>query len=266
MYQGNEGLPSLTCEQLVDLMWRNMKRNVCVIIGSGEGMGQALSARFARGGFDIALVSRSKDNSRKAIETAKAADDAAQIRFYPSDVTNPETLQSTISLIADEMGSIEVLIYNVRGSFTACDPLDMSVELLENNYRIEVVGAFAAAKAVLPKMIEQSHGTIFFSSATAAFRGSASYPLYSIGKFGLRALSQSLAKAYSKHRIHIVHMRLDCDLDVPIMRSLYGDSYNPDTLANPNDVAENYWLTFQQPSGAWSNEVEIRPNHETWTY
>ena len=27
-----------------------------------------------------------------------------------------------------------------------------------------------------------------------------------------------------------------------------------------------YWLTHQQPKGGWSNEVEIRPHTEDWTF
>jgi NADP-dependent 3-hydroxy acid dehydrogenase YdfG len=115
-------------------------------------------------------------------------------------------------------------------------------------------------------MIRRSRGSVFFSSATAAFRGSNTHPLYAIGKFGLRALSQSLSKAYAKNGVHIVHFRLDCDLDVPIMRDLYGEEYDPVKLANPDDVAETYWLTYLQPKSAWSNEVEIRPHTEAWTY
>ncbi|MEM7269858.1 MAG: short-chain dehydrogenase, partial [Pseudomonadota bacterium] len=94
----------------------------------------------------------------------------------------------------------------------------------------------------------------------------AGFPLYAIGKFGLRALSQSLAKAYAKDGVHIVHVRLDCDLDVPIMRNLYGDAYDPAKLADPADIAEGYWLTHLQPKGAWSNEIELRPHGERWTY
>jgi len=115
-------------------------------------------------------------------------------------------------------------------------------------------------------MIEQNAGSIFFSSATAAFRGSADFPLYAIGKFGLRALSQSLAKAYGHHGIHIAHFRLDCNLDVPVMEKLYGAQYDPEKLADPDGVAESYWLTFKQPKSAWSNEVELRPHTERWTY
>lgn len=107
---------------------------------------------------------------------------------------------------------------------------------------------------------------MFFSSATAAYRGSSTYPLYAIGKFGLRALSQSLAKAYARDGVHIVHVRLDCDLDVPYTRASYGVQYDCDNLASLGAVAECYWLTHRQPKAAWSNEIEVRPYRENWTY
>ncbi|MDH3695346.1 MAG: SDR family NAD(P)-dependent oxidoreductase [Gammaproteobacteria bacterium] len=243
-----------------------MSRQVCAIVGAGEGLGRAFAAKFASQDFDIALISRSEANSVAAIEAAKTASGTVKAQFFSADATRPETIESALATVARDVGEIDVLIYNVRGEFTACAPLDMSYAALEDNHRVEVVGAFAAAKSVLPSMIKRARGSVFFSSATAAFRGSSTHPLYAIGKFGLRALSQSLAKAYAKDGVHIVHFRLDCDLDVPIMRDLYGDRYDPEKLASPDDVAQAYWLTHLQPAGAWSNEVEIRPSKEAWTY
>ncbi len=241
-----------------------MPRPVCAIIGAGEGLGRALAAKFAGQDFDIALISRSESGSAHAIEAA--ADAAVNVRYFSADATLPETIEAALARVAVEMGDIDVLIYNARGEFTACEPLEMTYAALEDIYRVEVVGAFAAAKSVLPAMIERSRGSVFFSSATAAFRGSRTHPLYAIGKFGLRALSQSLTKAYAKDGVHIVHVRLDCDLDVPYMRESYGDRYDPENLASPDDVAESYWLTHLQPKSAWSNEIELRPYTETWTY
>ncbi len=239
---------------------------VCVIVGAGEGLGRALAVKFAAEGFNIALIARSEYRCAGTMEAVRCSSKKVDIQFFYADVLKPETVESSISAIVEAMGEIDVLIYNVRGAFKACAPLDMSYADLGDNYQLEVIGAFAAAKSVLPSMIKRSRGSVFFSSATAAFRGSAHYPLYAIGKFGLRGLSQSLAKAYGKDGVHIVHFRLDCDLDVPIMEKLYGDRYDPTKLADPEDVAKTYWLTYLQPRGAWSNEVEIRPSSETWTY
>ncbi len=241
-----------------------MSQSVCAIVGAGEGLGRALAARFASQGFDIALISRSEAGSAKARQAAAAV--TANVRHFSADASQPETIEAALAKAADEMGVIDILIYNARGEFTACEPLDMSYAALEDIYRVEVIGAFAAAKSVLPAMIKRSRGSVFFSSATAAYRGSRTHPLYAIGKFGLRALSQSLTKAYAKNGVHIVHVRLDCDLDVPYMRESYGDRYDPEILASPDAVAESYWLTHLQPKSAWSNEIELRPYTEVWTY
>ena len=242
-----------------------MPQPVCAIVGPGEGLGRSLAAKFAGEGFDIALISRSETGSAAAAEAAAGADPGAAVEFFAADATRPDTIEQALARAAGDMGEVEVLIYNARGNFTRCEPLEMSYADLDEIYRLEVVGAFAAAKSVLPAMRQRGRGSLLFSSATAALRGSANHPLYAIGKFGLRALSQSLAKAYSKDGVHIVHVRLDCDLDMPMMRALRGDSYDPENMANTDDVAETYWWAHQQPKSAWSNEIELRPYTETWT-
>ena len=243
-----------------------MSRPVCAIVGAGEGLGRALAARFADEGFDIGLISRSREGSRAAAEAAVSADSGAKVDFFAADARQPETVEQALNEVVSAIGEVEALIYNARGEFTRRDPLDMTYAELEEIYRVEVVGAFAAARAVLPAMRKRRAGSVIFSSATAAFRGSATHPLYAIGKFGLRALSQSLAKAYSKDGVHVVHMRLDCDLDVPLMRERYGDDYANAHLADPDAVAESYWWAHRQPKSAWSNEIEIRPHTERWTW
>ena len=242
-----------------------MSRSVCAIVGAGEGLGRSLAARFAGEGFDIALISRTETGSRAAAESAAGANRQARVRFLAADATQPATIEQALATVAREMGEVHVLIYNARGSFTRCEPLAMTYAQLDDIYHVEVVGAFAAAKSVIPAMRERGNGSVLFSSATAALRGSGVVPLYAIGKFGLRALSQSLAKAYAKDGVHVVHFRLDCDLDVPLMRELYGDDYNPEALADPDAVAEAYWWAHRQPRAAWSNEIELRPHTEAWT-
>ena len=242
-----------------------MSRPICAIFGAGEGLGKALAARFSGNGCDLALISRNEGSCRVAFEAAHAASADARAMFFRADAAQPETVESAFNEINVELGIVDILIYNARGAFTPCQPLEMTYRELEDVFRVEVMGAFAAAKSVMPAMRERGKGTLLFSSATAALRGSASYPLYAIGKFGLRGLTQSLAKAYAKDGIHVAHIRLDCDLDVPVMKELYGNRYDPATLATPEEVAQTYWWIHQQPKGAWSNEVELRPHTETWT-
>ena len=151
-----------------------MAQPVCAIVGAGEGLGRALAGKFASRGFDTALVSRSKDSSAAAFEAAAAG--GVNVRHFSADAARPDTITAALAEVAGAMGDIEILIYNVRGEFTACEPLDMTCGMLDEIHRIEVVGAFAAAKSVLPAMIGRMRGSVFFSSATAAFRGSQTIP------------------------------------------------------------------------------------------
>lgn len=242
-----------------------MTNPLCVIVGAGDGLGQSLARIFAKNGFAIALLSRTEQGSREALNAAGAAAPGGVARYYAADATRPESLELALAQATRDLGDVELLIYNVRGAPSWKPPLAMTYAELREIHELEVVGAFAAAKAVIPDMIARQRGTVIYSSATAAFRGSASNPLYAIGKFGLRALAQSLAKAYAKDGVHIAHIRLDCTLDVPLVRREYGAKFKPEEAANTDDVAQTYLWVHQQPKSAWSNEVELRPSTETWT-
>ena len=244
----------------------NNARPVCAIVGAGDGLGQSLAGKFAQEGFDIALLSRSKAGSQAAIDAASVAGPDGTVQYYSADAMSPETITAAFSRVSEEMDAPSVMIYNVRGEMQRKPPLEINFQDLRDVFELEVVGAHAAAKAVMPRMIEQGHGTVIFSSATAALRGSGTNPLFAIGKFGLRALAQNLAKAYSASGVHVAHVRLDCMLDVPVVRKHYGDAFNESNTSNTDDVAESYFWIHQQPKSAWSNEVELRPFTEDWTF
>ncbi len=243
-----------------------MSQPVCAIIGAGEGLGQSLARKFAAEGCAIALISRSAAGSAAALAAAQRVAATSHARFFKADATDPHSVEAACAAIESELGPIEILIYNARGGYDLRAPLAMTYAELDEIFRLEVLGAFAAAKAVMPGMIKRGHGTLLYSSATAAYRGSGTNPLFAIGKFGLRALTQSLAKAYAKDGLHIAHIRLDCTLDVPLVREMYGAAFKAEDTANTDDVAMSYWWVYQQPRSAWSNEVELRPYTENWTY
>jgi short-subunit dehydrogenase len=243
-----------------------MSQGVTAIVGAGEGLGQSLAAAFAAKGYDIALLSRSEKGSAAAAEAARRASPGGKVEFFPADAADPDAIEKELARARAELGDLEVLVYNVRGDLRPKAPLAVEYAELREIFEIEVVGALAAAKAVMPAMVERGHGTVIYSSATAAFRGSGTNPLYAIGKFGLRALAQSLARAYAKAGVHVAHVRLDCALDVPVVRRIMGTKFDPRFAASTDDVAKTYLWIVEQPKSAWSNEVELRPYTEEWTF
>ena len=92
--------------------------------------------------------------------------------------------------------------------------LDVTEEDVANALQINVSAAFAFSRRAILKFRENAidergkRGTLIFTGATAALRGNVLTSAFAVGKFGVRALSQSLAKEFGKENIHVAHVRI----------------------------------------------------------
>lgn len=239
-----------------------MKRPICAAVGMGEGLGVALAKTFAAAGFDIGVVSRTKEGVQPAVTAAITA--GARVEIFEADARRPALLTQALSDISERLGEIEILIYNPRGPLTFKAPLDLTSTEFRELLDLEVIGALAAAQAVLPAMLERGRGTILYSSAAAGLGPLGQNLMYATGKSGLRAMAQSLSRAYASRGIHVVHVLLDCVLDVPLLRYLSGREHGPLETATCEDIAQSYLWAHKQPQSAWSNEIELRPFTQAW--
>lgn len=115
-------------------------------------------------------------------------------------------------------------------------------------------------------MVKKGKGTILFTGATASTRALAGLSSFSVGKFGLRALAQSLASELGPKGIHVIHVIVDGAVDVPIVRNFVAKNH-PQNLPtfdwmDPTDIAEQYWLLHSQPKSTWTQEIDLRPFSE----
>ncbi len=101
-------------------------------------------------------------------------------------------------------------------------------------------------------MLKQGRGTILLTSATAALRGSARFACLSVGKFGLRALSQTLAREFGEQGIHVAHIIIDGQIDIPKLRAMTPER-DKKTLLAPEAIAQTYWQLHQQDETAWKS-------------
>ncbi|BDD66250.1 hypothetical protein Sj15T_12710 [Sphingobium sp. TA15] len=107
-------------------------------------------------------------------------------------------------------------------------------------------------------MAKRGHGTIIFSGATAALRGSAGFANLAVPKFGLRALAQSMARELGQQGIHVGFVIIDGQIESERYRHLI-DERGEDSLLAPDAIAETYLQLHRQPRSAWSHEIDVRP-------
>jgi NAD(P)-dependent dehydrogenase (short-subunit alcohol dehydrogenase family) len=228
---------------------------VAVVVGVGPGLGASVAHRFAREGFAVGLMARSADKLaqfQKDIETV-----GGKALAVDCNVSDPASVKAAFAQVQSQLGAPEVLVYNA-GAFTMAGILELTPDQFEANWKVNCFGAFLAAQQVLPKMVERGRGTILLTGATAGTRGSARFAALAVGKFGLRALAQSLAREFGSQGIHIAHIIIDGMINTPRVQAM-APSREAHTLLSPEAIAETYWQLYKQDATAWTLELDLRP-------
>lgn len=219
-----------------------------LIVGAGSGLSASLARLLAKAGLKLALAARSPDDL-----AALAAETGAKV--FKCDASNPEQVEKLFADIEAALGAPDVVIYNAsfrtRGPFVELVPADV-----EKTIAVSAFGAFLVAQAAAKRMLPSRHGAIFFTGASASVKGYAKSAPFAMGKFALRGLSQSLARELQPQGIHVSHFVIDGGIRSE-RRPVPDDK--PDSLLDPDAIAQAYLDVLRQPRSAWSTEVELRP-------
>jgi NAD(P)-dependent dehydrogenase (short-subunit alcohol dehydrogenase family) len=205
-----------------------------IVIGAGPGIGTAVALRLAREGLPVAVLAR----SRATVDGALAAlgDDTLGLT---ADVTDEAALRAALDEAVARFGVPEVLVYNAAliqsdsvGELTAAEHLEA--------WAVNVVGAITAVAQLGPAMARAGRGTILLT-------GGMPEPLpevtsLSLGKAGVRALTELLARAYEPAGVHVATVTV-------------GGAVAPGSAFDPDEIAEEYWRLHAQPAGSWEREV-----------
>jgi len=228
---------------------------VAVVLGVGPGLGAAVAHRFAREGFAVGLMAR---NLQQLTQIQSEIEESGGKALSVSvDATDPASVTAAFEQVSSQLGSPEVFVYNA-GAFRMAGILDLTPEQFESSWKVNCFGAFLAVQQVLPAMVEQGRGTILLTGATAAVRGSAKFAALAVGKFGLRALAQSLAREFGSQGIHVAHIIIDGMINTQRVRAMASER-EENTLLAPEAIAQTYWQLYQQDATAWTLELDLRP-------
>jgi NAD(P)-dependent dehydrogenase (short-subunit alcohol dehydrogenase family) len=142
--------------------------------------------------------------------------------------------------------------------------LDTTAEEFAQCWSNACLGGFLtgreAARAMLAaKGNERHRGTIIFTGATASLRGGANFVNLAVGKFGLRALAQSMARELQPQGIHVATVLIDGQIESNERPGRSVAERGLDAVLAPDAIAESYWQLHLQPPSAWTLELDLRP-------
>jgi NADP-dependent 3-hydroxy acid dehydrogenase YdfG len=140
-----------------------------VIVGAGPNLGAAVARRFGREGLSVGLVARDAEKLGALAEALRA--DGLTADVEPADIRDADALGAAIGALAERLGPVEVLSFSPLPARAFMKPiLETTVEDLRGPLEFSVLGAVAAARAVLPAMLERGSGTLLYTTGGAAIK------------------------------------------------------------------------------------------------
>ena len=181
---------------------------VAVIVGTGPGLGFSLARRFARAQMHVAMAAR--DAGRLETMATECSGVHHHARAYACDATHEADVADLFGRVTADLGAPDLVIYNA-GQFVRRSVLDTTADEFRRCWEVGCLGGFLVGRAAARLMLDRPSpsGTILFTGATASVRGGAAFQNLAVGKFGLRALAQSMARELQPRGIHVAHVVID---------------------------------------------------------
>ena len=178
-----------------------LEGKVALITGGGRGIGGAIARRFASEGAAVMLAATKREPlAATAAEIQKAGGRAATVI---ADVADEGAVKAMVAATIAGFGRLDVLVSNAGIGGPTLRVVDMERADWDRTLAVNVTGAFLCAKHAAPHMIAQHSGRIIHITSIAGLMG---YPLrspYAVSKWGMIALTRTLAGELGEHGITV---------------------------------------------------------------
>ncbi|MFF0542679.1 SDR family NAD(P)-dependent oxidoreductase [Nocardia thailandica] len=182
-----------------------------VITGASSGIGRAAAEAVAAKGAVVLLLARRPEELESAVAEIRAA--GGRAHAYPCDVTDGESVDTTIAAVLAEHGHVDMLVNNAGRSIRRA--IHRSTDRLHDYERTMAVNYFGALRmtlALLPQMRERGFGHIVNISSAGVQVATPRYSAYlaskaALDKFTEVAAVETLADGVGFTTIHMPLVR-----------------------------------------------------------
>ncbi len=176
-----------------------------LVTGGASGIGRGIVEALAAHGVDVVLTYLSSDaGARETVAVAQAH--GVKAYALQADLTDEAVVNHVVSETQRLLGGIDILVANAGGILGRKGTLELTREIWDNAFALNVTSTFLCCKAVIPGMIAQGNGNIVLMSSQAAFDGGGvGSAYYAATKGAILTYNRGLAKELAPH-----HIRVNC--------------------------------------------------------
>lgn len=158
-----------------------------LITGCSRGLGRYLSDELFEQGHSVIGLARYSGRPN--------------VPFYSCDLTKTFDTHMTLTKIFEHYKTIDVLINNA--SVINCKPLEQyTLEDIDETLDLNIKGTMIVTQRVLSLMSFNKKGYVINIGSTRSITSAPNKALYSMSKFAIRALTQSINIEYNRYGVY----------------------------------------------------------------
>ncbi|WP_080792279.1 SDR family NAD(P)-dependent oxidoreductase [Corynebacterium pacaense] len=167
-----------------------------IVTGAASGIGRAVASRVAREGGRVVAV----DLFEEKLGEFAAAHPGSEIITVAADVSSQSDVDRVLSAAGDRVDGL-ANVAGIMDDFSAIH--EVSDEMLERVFNVNVFGLIRLSRAVVPLMMEARKGSIVNIASESALRGSSAGLAYTASKSAVLGITRSSAYMYQEFGIRV---------------------------------------------------------------
>jgi acetoin reductase-like protein len=174
---------------------------VAIVTGGAQGMGRAISLRYAAEGARVVVADRNVDGAEDVVR--EIANGGGEAEAVAVDVRNQADVQAMVDVAVARFGGLDILVNNA-GVGKIIPFLETTEADWDFLFDINCKGLLWCSQAAARQMITQDRGGKIINLASqAGRRGEALVLAYCASKACVISMTQSMALALAPHRINV---------------------------------------------------------------
>ncbi len=174
---------------------------IALITGAGRGIGRAIAVELAAAGcYTVINYLSDTASALQTLELVRSAGSDGEI--YPFDVTDRRAAEKAVATIADQHGTIDILINNagiIADGLFMMMPADNWHSVIDTSLH----GFYNLTRPVIELMVRRKKGSVVSISSASSLMANRGQANYSAAKAGLNAASRSVAAEVARLGIRV---------------------------------------------------------------
>jgi len=209
-----------------------MHKPLVLITGASSGIGQALALRYARQGYQLALLGRQLSSIKSWLDAENISADSYQL--YSADVSSIDSMATAAQDCMLRQGVPDVVIANAGISVGIDSAQRSDLDVMARILATNVLGVAATFGPLISAMVDRGSGTLVGIGSVAGIRGLPGHGAYCASKAAVISYCESLRGELRPSGVRVVTI---CPgyIATPLTRN---NSYRMPFLMQPAMFAE----------------------------